>query len=147
MLVKQQRIPPEEKFPFSMDDLVEFKPFMRAFAHPIQDKTDSDNVYGYMRLYYLDRFTRGEPRDLITSCQHMNPQQGFKETIKLLQYHYGNETKIATAYMNRALNWPQNKSDKAKALHIYVPFLTVVIMPCISTSFKSWIIHPISDSQ
>lgn len=54
----------------------------------------------------------------------MSPHLGYKEAMKLLQYHYGNEIKIATAYLNRAVNWPQVKVDDAKALHSYSLFLT-----------------------
>ena len=52
--------------------------FLRAFDHTIHDKTDSD------KLYYLEQFTRGEARDLIRSCQHMSPFQGYNEARKLL---------------------------------------------------------------
>lgn len=111
MLVKQHRLShwPQRDIPIFSGDPLEFIPFIRAFDHTIHDKTDSD------RLYYLEQFTRGEPRDLVRSCQHMNPQQGYSEARKLLFCHYGNELRIATAYMNRAFDWPQIKTDDAKA--------------------------------
>lgn len=122
MLVKQQKLShlPQRDVPVFSGDPLEFKSFIRAFDHTIHGKTDSDSD----RLYYLEQFTRGEPRDLVRSCQHMNPQQGYSEARKLLTYHYGNELKISAAYMNRAFNWPQIKPDDAKALHSYSLFLT-----------------------
>lgn len=122
LLVKQQRLSnlPQRDVPIFSGDPLEFKSFLRAFEHTISDKTDNDSD----RIYYLEQFTRGEPRDLVRSCQHMSPQQGYTEAMKLLQYHYGNEIKIATAYLNRAVNWPQVKADDAKALHSYSLFLT-----------------------
>ncbi|KAL4008191.1 hypothetical protein ACER0C_002043 [Sarotherodon galilaeus] len=122
MLVKQHRLShlPQRDIPIFSGDPLEFIPFIRAFDHTIHDKTDSDSD----RLYYLEQFTRGEPRDLVRSCQHMSPQQGYSEARKLLFCHYGNELRIATAYMNRAFDWPQIKTDDAKALHSYSLFLT-----------------------
>ncbi|XP_024123270.2 uncharacterized protein LOC112143483 [Oryzias melastigma] len=122
MLVKQQKQSqlPQRDVPVFSGDPLEFQPFIRAFDHTIHDKTDSDTD----RLYYLELFTRGEPRDLVRSCQHMNSQHGYPEARKLLNHHYGNELKIATAYMNRAFNWPQIKPDDSKALQSYSLFLT-----------------------
>lgn len=53
----------------------------------------------------------------------MSPYQGYSGARKLTR-HYGNELEILSAYMNRALNWPQIKPDVAKALHSYSLFLT-----------------------
>ncbi|KAJ8356650.1 hypothetical protein SKAU_G00194440 [Synaphobranchus kaupii] len=83
-------------------------------------RTDSDDD----RLYYLEQFTSGEPRDLVRSCQHMRAQQGYSEARRLLLYHYGNELKIATAYIDKAIKWPQIKSEDAKSLHSFSIFLT-----------------------
>lgn len=122
MLVKQKKLThlPQRDIPVFSGDPLEFKSFIRAFDYTIHDKTHNDND----RLYYFEQFTRGEPRDLVRSCQHMSPYQGYSEARKLLAYHYGNELKILSAYMNRALNWPQIKPDDAKALHSYSLFLT-----------------------
>lgn len=121
MLVKQHRLSsaPRDVPVFSGDPL-EFKPFIRAFDQTIHEKSDSDSD----RLYYSEQFTRGDPRDLIRSCQHMNPKQGYDEARKLLFHHYGNEIKIATAYMNKAFSWAYIKPDDVKALYSYSFFLT-----------------------
>ena len=122
MLVKQQKLThlPQGDIPVFSGDPLEFKSFIRAFDYTIHDKTDHDND----RLYYLEQFTRGEPRDLVRNCQHRSPYQGYSKARKLLTCHYGNELKILSANMNRALNWPQIKPDDAKALHSYALFLT-----------------------
>lgn len=122
MLVQQQRLTnlPQRDVPVFSGDPLEFRPFLRAFEHTISSKTDNDSD----KMYYLEQFTRGEPKDLVRSCQHMSPKKGYHEAIKLLNYHYGNEIKIAAAYLNKAVNWPQVKADDAKALHSYSLFLT-----------------------
>lgn len=50
-------------------------------------------------LYYLEQFTRGQPRELVRSCQHMDPDNGYTTAKQLLEEHFGNTYKIATAYM------------------------------------------------
>lgn len=61
MLVKQQRLShmPQRDVSLFSGDTLEFKAFIRAYDHTIHDKADSDSD----RLYYLEQFTRGEPRE------------------------------------------------------------------------------------
>ncbi|KAL7880597.1 hypothetical protein SRHO_G00028510 [Serrasalmus rhombeus] len=122
MLVTQQRLAnlPQRKVPEFSGDPFEFLPFLRAFEHIIHSRTDNDAD----RLYYLEQFTTGEPRELVRSCQHMSAQQGYKEARKLLTYHYGNEQRIAAAYVERTVKWPQIKAEDAKSLHSFSIFLT-----------------------
>ena len=54
----------------------------------------------------------------------MSAQQGYNEARKLLTYHYGNEQKIAVAYVDKAVKWPQVKAEDAKSLHSFSIFLT-----------------------
>lgn len=122
MLVTQQRLAnlPQRKVPEFSGDPLEFLPFLRAFEHIIHSRTDNDAD----RLYYLEQFTTGEPRELVRSCQHMSAQQGYEEARKLLTYHYGNEQRIAAAYVDKAVKWPQIKAEDAKSLHSFSIFLT-----------------------
>ncbi|XP_050951513.1 uncharacterized protein LOC127154148 [Labeo rohita] len=53
----------------------------------------------------------------------MPSSRGFKEAKRLLQRHYGDELIIARAYIDKALKWPQIKSDDGKALSAYALFL------------------------
>lgn len=43
--------------------------------------------------------------------------------MQLLHKHYGDELVIANAYIDKALKWPQVKSDDGKALNAYAMFL------------------------
>ncbi|KAK0147978.1 hypothetical protein N1851_012345 [Merluccius polli] len=122
MLVTQQRLAnlPQREVPEFSGDPFEFLPFLKAFEHIIHSRTDNDED----RLYYLEQFTRGEPRELVRSCQHMSAQRGYNEARKLLTYHYGNEQKIAAAYVDKAVKWPQIKAEDAKSLHSFSIYLT-----------------------
>lgn len=74
-------------------------------------------------MYFLEQFTRGQPRELVRSCQHMAPEHGYAVAKNLLQEHFGNPYKIATAYMDKALAWQTIKSEDMKALQAYSLFL------------------------
>lgn len=103
---------------FSGDPLA-YISFIRAFEHSIENKTNNPQD----RLYYLEQFTSGEPHALVRSCKHMSPAKGYKEAKRLLQQHYGNELKIATAYFENALKWPQIKAEDSKGMKTYALFL------------------------
>lgn len=121
MLVKQQTrsyLPPEDIAVFKGDPLT-YKSFVRAFEHAVDSKTDSYQD----KLYYLEQYTSGEPQELVRSCEHMSSDRGYHEARKLLQKQYGDELKIANAYMDKALRWPHIKSEDGKALNAYALFL------------------------
>lgn len=122
MLVTQQRLAnlPQRKVPVFSGDPLEFLPFLRAFEHVIHSRTDNNED----RLYYLEQFTSGEPRELVRSCQNISAQRGYDEARKLLTYYYGNEQKIAAAYVDKAIKWPPIKAEDAKSLHSFSIFLT-----------------------
>lgn len=46
----------------------------------------------------------------------------YTGTQDLLQEHFGNEQKVASAYMNKALPWPQIKAEDVNALQEYSLF-------------------------
>lgn len=97
MLVKHQQsahLPQGDVTVFCGDPL-EFRSFMKAFEHVMDSKTDN-NVD---KLFLLEQFTRGEPHDLVKSCQHVYSGRGYREAVRLLEDHYGNPLKIATALM------------------------------------------------
>lgn len=57
------------------------------------------------RLFFLEQFTVGLPQELVHSCQFMEPRRGYAEAKSLLKENFGNYFMIATAYLDRALNW------------------------------------------
>lgn len=121
LLVKQQKQSqlPVKDIPVFRGDALQYKSFSRAFEHSIEQKTDNDQD----RLYFLEQFTAGEPQELVRSCAHMPPSKGYYEAKRLLHKHYGDELQIASAYIDKALKWPQIKSDNGKSLSAYAMFL------------------------
>ena len=121
LLVKQQQLSqlPTKDIPVFKGDALQFKPFIRAFEHAIDQKTDNEQD----KLYFLEQYTAGEPQELVRSCTHMTQSKGYLEAKRLLHKHYGDELRIASAYIDKALTWPQVKSEDGKALSAYAMFL------------------------
>ena len=92
---------------------------MRAFEYFIEAKTMSARD----RLYYLEQYTRGQSRELIRTCLYMEPERGYHRAKELLQEHYGNEFKIANAYIEKALSWSSIKSEDPRALEAFALYL------------------------
>ncbi|GAA6102812.1 uncharacterized protein LOC117555808 [Tachysurus ichikawai] len=86
-----------------------------AFEHSIENNTSSSQD----RLYYLEQFTSGQPKELVRSCLHMGADRGYAEAKRLLELHFGDEFKITSAYIDKALNWNSIPSENGEALQIY----------------------------
>ncbi|KAI7802965.1 hypothetical protein IRJ41_000792, partial [Triplophysa rosa] len=94
-------------------------PFIRAFAHGVEEKIHDKRDC----LYFLEQFTSGQPKELVQSCQHLDPDVGYSLAKKLLKEQFGSECKIADAYMEKALSWPSLKNEDAQGLQAYSLFL------------------------
>lgn len=120
-LVHQQRLLslPARDIPIFDGDLFQYKAFIKAFEQGVENKACKADC-----LYYLEQFTKGQPQELVRSCQHMAPERGYIVAKGLLQEHFGNEYKIAAAYIGKALAWPTiTKAEDIKALQAYALFL------------------------
>ncbi len=109
---------PARDIPVFDGNPLEYRAFIRAFEHGVEDRANKADS-----LYFLEQFTRGQPRELVRSCQHMVPERGYALAKELLHEHFGNEFKIAAAYTEKALAWPPVKSEDVKALQAYSLFL------------------------
>lgn len=121
MLVQQNMnsvLPPRD-LPLFDGDPLQYKSFIRAFENGVEVKTSSWSDC----LHFLEQYTRGQPRDLVHSCQHLPADQGYLRAKDLLAEHFGNEHKIAHAYMEKINNWPPIKSEDTKALQSFSLFL------------------------
>lgn len=83
-------------------------------------------------LYYLNQHLSREPKDLIKSCLHMDPDEGYSEASRLLKKEYGDPYKISMAYTQKILNWSPIKSDEGKALKTF----SLLLIKC-KTAVKS----------
>ncbi|KAK0145483.1 hypothetical protein N1851_015620 [Merluccius polli] len=121
LMVQQQSLslmPKKEIRRFDGDPL-QFQTFIKSFEHNIESKNPNPTDC----LYYLEQYTEAQPREMVRSCLHMTADRGFRKAKSLLQEHFGNEHKIATAYMEKALSWSSIKPDDTKTLQAYTLFL------------------------
>lgn len=135
LLVQQQftlSLPPRDIPTFDGDPL-EYRAFIRAFEHGVEAKATSTADC----LYFLEQYTKGQPRELVKSCQHMPSDRGYQRAKTLLQDRFGNEQRIATAYMDKALGWSSLKPEDVKALRAFALFLRVCCNAMEDVSFMS----------
>ena len=88
---------PRPEVPVFDGDPIEYQTFVRAFENLMEANTDSDSA----RLYYLIQYVRGYVRELMKSCLSMKNEEGYLEARRLLKQKYGQNYKIATAYIER----------------------------------------------
>lgn len=121
LLVKQHALSqlPQREIPVFHGNPLYFISFIKAFEQTIEGKTDNMQ----QRLYYLEQYTSGEPRNLVRSCFHMPPDKGYKEAKEQLEWHYGNKIKITSAFMDKAVKWPAIRAEDAAGLRSYAIFL------------------------
>lgn len=119
-LVKQQMLLslPVRDIPVFDGDPLQYLSFCRPFKQGIEARATKGDC-----LYYLEQFTSGLPKELVQSCLHMEPESGFVHAKQLLQEHFGDEIRIASAYMEKVFSWPMIKSEDLDALQSYALFL------------------------
>ncbi|KAL7849609.1 hypothetical protein SRHO_G00212320 [Serrasalmus rhombeus] len=120
MLVYQQGLSslPKREIPVFDGSPLHFHAFVRSFEQVIEAKTSNADD----RLHYLAQY-RGQPNELVKSCQHMSDGAGYVKAKTLLYDHFGNEHVIAAAYLNKVHSWPLIRSEDGKALQAYSLFL------------------------
>ncbi|KAK0140850.1 hypothetical protein N1851_022154 [Merluccius polli] len=121
MLIKEQRFStlPSKEIPVFKGDPLQYLTFISTFEHCIEGKTSNEQD----RLFFLDQYTEGQPKLLVRSCLHMEPEKGYNKAKQLLQKCFGNDILIASAYQEKALNWPVVKSEDRTALQEYAYFM------------------------
>ena len=88
-LVQNQAIAslPPQVIPEFDGDPLKYAAFIRAFEQAIEKRTTDKQEC----LYYLEQYTKGQPRELVRSCYNMAPGQGYERAKNLLKEYF--ETK------------------------------------------------------
>ncbi len=76
-------------------DPLQYSFFIKAFAQAIEKKTSDKQEC----FYYLEQYTRRQPRELVFSCHNMRADQGYVRAKNLLKQHFGSEIKVTAGYM------------------------------------------------
>ena len=104
-------MPSQELFKFSGNEDQYFL-FINTFDSVIASKITSDRD----KLQYLSQYTVGRPNDVVTACLHLEPEVGYKRAREILTKRYGNPERIATAYIEKILNWKVIGRDDIEGL-------------------------------
>ena len=107
----QMRLPTPQVPKFSGDPL-EYASFIMAFEARILPYVTTEAN----KLYYLDQQLEGCAKELIQGCIFMDVNRGYAEARHLLHMEYGNPFTVATAYIQKANNWPNLKADDGQGL-------------------------------
>ena len=75
-------------------------------------------------MYYLVQYTAGDVQELVRSCLTMSPEEGYREARRLLKEKYGQNYKIAAAYVDRLTKGPPLKTEDGGALQKFSILLT-----------------------
>ena len=80
LLVKQQNLTtlPPQKIPIFKGDPMEYRLFIRAFEHGVEDKTENNRD----RLYFMEQHTDGQPRELPSYGTSRVWLSGSKEALE-----------------------------------------------------------------
>ena len=104
---------------FDGSDVMKFPGFLQNFKLTFHRKcSDADDC-----LYYLQQFTAGTAHEIVKGCNQKNPEKAYKEALQLVNDEYGNEHKIAAAYIEKLDKWPVIKSEDEENLQKLYLFL------------------------
>ena len=91
---------------------LEYHTFARSFESLVESRTSISTE----RLYYLEQYTAGEVKELISSCHRSPPDKGYRVAHRLIKKRFGDEYRVASAYESKAVNWPSIKPGDGTAL-------------------------------
>ena len=76
---------PQPHVPVFDGDPINYRTFIRAFESLIESRT----VSSVDRMYYLEQYTLGDVKELVRSCHHLPPDEGYDEARRLLKKKFG----------------------------------------------------------
>lgn len=68
-------------------------------------------------------YNAGDVKELINSCHHLPPDEGYREARRLTKKKFGDEYRSASAYESKEMNWPSMKPEDGTALSRFSIYL------------------------
>ena len=75
------------------------------------------------RLYYLEKYTTGEPMEAISGFLLLETSDAYKQAKKILSDRYGNPFLVAEAYRKKINEWPKISPNGGTSLCKFSDFL------------------------
>ena len=104
-------------------DITCYQSFTLAFDRLIAEAYASDAD----KYYYLQRYTKGYPLELVKSCLSSDFTHSYIEARILLHKYYGNEAVLAQKYLDKLEEWPSIKAEDKKSLDAFALYLTTCL--------------------
>ncbi|XP_076068335.1 uncharacterized protein LOC143040787 [Oratosquilla oratoria] len=90
--------------------------FIKDFDILIDSKHVSDNE----KLQYLKQYTEGKPHNIVRTCLHLDPKEGYQKARSELNKRYGNKERIALMHIDKVLAWPEIKEENVETLDDFI---------------------------
>ena len=110
---------PKPEVPRFAGEVTMYHQFMYAFDCRVGQRSMSSRD----KLHYLIQYLDGIPKELVSSCLYLVPEEGYSEARRLLQAEYGDSYKIASAFVSKLQSWPQIKPSDGTSIREFSLFL------------------------
>ena len=114
----QDTLPLPEPEIFS-GDLLHYPVWLKSFQTIIEGQTERVS----QRLYYLGKYTTGEPKEAISGLLLLETSDAYKQAKKILSDRYGNPFLVAEAYRKKINEWPKIPPNDGTSLRKFSDFL------------------------
>lgn len=114
----QDTLPLPEPEIFS-GDLLHYPVWLKSFQTIIEGQTERVS----QRLYYLGKYTTGEPKEAISDLLLLETSDAYKQAKKILSDRYGNPFLVAEAYRKKINEWPKIPPNDGTSLRKFSDFL------------------------
>ncbi|KAJ8037714.1 hypothetical protein HOLleu_18605 [Holothuria leucospilota] len=123
MMINQQKLVslPRRDIQIFDGKVQDYRAFIAAFEHNIEKFTENDQD----RLYYLQQYTSGRPREMVRSCMGKDRNRGYDQARKELEEEYGDDFKIISSYRKEIEMMKSIKGDDTMAMKDYLTFCVV----------------------
>lgn len=129
-------LPPTEVESFD-GDILKYKLFIRSFEARVASRTtDKDEL-----LHYLEQFTTGKARQIVTSCMYLG-QGGYDEARRLLDQRYGSSHRVVDAYIQKLNSWGKIGAGDVDELDRLTLFLTEIKHVMVDLDIAGELEHP-----
>ena len=114
----QDTLPLPEPEIFS-GDLLHYPEWLKSFETIIEGQTEKVS----QRLYYLGKYTTGEPKEAISGLLLLETEDAYKQARKILSDRFGNPFLVADAYRKKINEWPKIPPNDGTSLRKFSDFL------------------------
>ena len=114
----QDTLPLPEPEIFS-GDLLHYPVLLKSFETIIEGQTEKVS----QRLYYLGKYTTGEPKEAISGLLLLETEDAYKQARKILSDRFGNPFLVADAYRKKINEWPKIPPNDGTNLRKFSDFL------------------------